>query len=76
MLLANGKWSEGAAGIENIKWYSSAIRAVKYGLENQDGTAYAVYEDQEVDCWGRVMCRAAVASGKVGLLQGCLKPNR
>jgi len=37
-----------------IKFYSSSNRAHKFGLRNQDGTAYAVYENDQVDACGQI----------------------
>lgn len=49
MLCVDGLWRSYVAGIEDIKFYTSIGRAHKYGLKHQDGTAYAVYDGDEVD---------------------------
>jgi len=47
-------WRNNAGCVESIKFYSSAGRAHRYGLKGQDGTAYAVYPGDCVDCLGNV----------------------
>lgn len=63
ILCVDRKWRSNAGSIGRIKFYSSAGRAHRYGLRGCDGTAYAVYPDDLVDCTGRVT-RAQCTDGE------------
>ena len=55
ILCTDGLWRLNAGCIESIKFYSSDGRALKYGLRGSDGTAYAVYPNDTIDCMGAVV---------------------
>lgn len=54
ILATNKKWYAKLAGIECIKYYSTAGRAIRYGLNGSDGTVSAVYPGDVVDCLGNI----------------------
>lgn len=64
-LCTDGKWRHCVADVRQIKFYSTANRAIKYGLMkvqpveyhgiSSKGTAYAVYEDDIIDRNGEIV---------------------
>lgn len=53
-LCRDGRWRIKASSYDDIKFYSSPVRAHKFGLRGQDGTAIAVYETDTIYCDGRI----------------------
>lgn len=61
ILCTDGLWRYNAGCVDSIKFYSSSGRALRYGLkaydgcwEGSDGTAYAVYHGDSVNCCGQI----------------------
>jgi len=54
ILTTNRRWSHNTGCVSRIKMYSSAGRAIRYGLKGDDGTAYAVYDGDWVNCCGNI----------------------
>jgi len=53
-LCRDGRWRFKAASFDDIKFYSSSWRALKFGLRREQGTAFAVYETDTIYCDGRI----------------------
>ena len=62
ILGVDGKWYDWCGYIERIKFYTSSGRALKYGLRGRiDGTAFAVYNNDSIDCNGCINGKATYA---------------
>jgi hypothetical protein len=52
-LCTDGAWRSGCP--DNVKYYKTMSRAVRYGLAGRDGTAYALYGDDCIDSAGHLV---------------------
>lgn len=57
-LCRDGLWRRHLAGIEDFKTYRTDWRAIHYGLQYQDGTAFALYPEDSIDRDGVIKRRA------------------
>jgi hypothetical protein len=52
ILCIDGIWRNNAGYVENIKFFKREWNAKKYGLKNENGTAFAIYPGDTLDCLG------------------------
>ena len=57
-LCRDRKWRRHLAGIEDFKTFKSDWRAIKFGLNYSDGTAYALYPEDWIDVEGNITRKA------------------
>jgi hypothetical protein len=58
ILCIDGLWRNNAGSVYCIKFYKRDSNAIKFGLNYNDGTAFAVYDGDVLDCTGCINNRA------------------
>ena len=57
-LCRDGLWRRHLAGIEDFRTFRRDTNAIKFGLNYQDGTAFALYPEDSIDVTGHITRRA------------------
>ena len=58
VLCRDRQWRRHLAGIEDFKTYASDWRAIHFGLDYADGTAFALYPEDAIDVDGVITRKA------------------